>query len=489
MRRPFETRHLHQGRSRRRAAGAGRWALAALLGLAACKTPGPATPVSGGGSETAPDQRAQPDNADPDPQDEIASPADCTTSAPYLRGVVPRPTSCLGNDFVSRLMWQAFIALQWPADTTAGRGVALKADQVDEFGRNDVPLVWQTWKQDWELVAGARAQSSAWSSYEVPSPPCDYVEEAPKRRVRVTAKTWPEVFVRNGGTLLDKINLVRDDLEHDLSFTFTGPVIAADRSYVRYETRFNQALYDCARNGAGAGCTAEPLSMPGFSDTQDGAIAVKAAWRALADESEKGSYHWRRVLVPYYEQDARGARVAVCKPETHVLLAMHVIYKDSFIDTGDNQWVWATFEHEKLAPACGEVQAAWNARGFSYEPEELPRAPLPPPSERTPVELCRRKDVPAVTAGVNADYAGKLPAPWNGYRIAAMQWLLGGSPAPARGVANVILEAYAQDDSCMGCHNENARDVDFIWTLALDSYAQPPLDSHSDIGDPSQLWR
>lgn len=484
MRRQFETGR-HPGDSRAvatgRAAAAGRvacWALAVALGLSACKTPEAAEPA------TAPDQRT-----DTGPADEIAKPGDCTTSAPYLRGVVPRPTTCLGSDFVSRLIWQTFIALQWPADTAAGRGVAQNPDQVDQFGKNGVPLVWETWKQDWELVPGARAQSSAWNSYEVQSPPCAYVEDAAKKRVRVTPQNWPGLFAASGGMLLDKINLVRDDLAHDLSFVFTGPVIAGDRSYVRYETRFNQAIYDCARNGAGTGCTAEPLSMPAFSDTQDGAIAVKAAWRALASESEKESYHWRQVLVPYYEDDGNGKPVAVCKPETHVLLAMHVVYKDRFVDTGHNQWLWTTFEHEKLAPPCGEVRAAWSQQGFSYEPDELARAPLPPPDQRTPVELCRRKDVPAVTAGVNADYAAKLPAPWNHYRIAAAQWLMGGSPAPGRGVANVILEAYAQDDSCMGCHNDEARGVDFLWTLALDSEVAPPLDSHSDITDPDRLWR
>lgn len=466
-------------------------ALPVTLGLA-CKTPGAAAPGSATENSTA-----QPETqvAEPEPeagQGQVAADAGaCDTRAPYLLGVLPRPTTCLGNDFIARLMWQVFIALQWTADTAAGRGVAKDPDNPDALGTGGDTLVWSTWKQDWELSVGPAGRSSPWDSYEVSPLPCDFFEEAPRNRVRVTARSWPGIFEANGRTVLDKINLVMDD--HDSqpghSFVFTGPVITSDRTYVRYETRFNQALYDCARDGSGAGCVAEPLSLPAFTGTQDGALAIKAAWRPLSDDGEKSAYYWREVLVPYYEQSPQGKRVTVCRPEPHVLLGMHVIYKNGFVDTGPNQWIWATFEHEDLAPSCADVQAGWKTNGYSYIPEELARAPLPPPSQRTPVELCRLKDVPPVTAAANQDYARFLPAPWSKYRVAAMQWLMGGSPAPLKGVANVILEAYAQEDSCMGCHNQQAVAGDFVWTLVLDQGEDLPLGDGSRIANPAQLWR
>ena len=505
MHRWFETRHRAEARpglgSHVSARGCGLLALLLLLAPLACKTPGPAAPAPAG----EPDPAAQPEQPEPDPgadstpapdpapdpeagqESEVADA--CAVGEPALRSAVPRPTSCLTANYLSRLMWQVFIALQWTADTSKGRGVALGPDDQKEFGKNGVPLVWETWKQDWELVPDSKAKSSAWNSYAMSRPPCDFLEKPGQKRVRVTARTWPRIFESSGRVLLDKINLVKDDREHDLSFTFTGPVIDARGEYVRYETRFNQALYDCARDGSGPGCTAEPLSLPAFTADADGAISVKAAWRPLASEDEKSTHHWRDLLVLNYETDRRGNPVAVCTPETHVLLGMHVVYKNSFITTGPNQWIWATFEHQELAKSCGDQQASWKEQGFSYEPAALARAPLPSPEQRTPVELCRLTRVPSITAQSNELYQPFLPAPWGNYRIVAMQWLLGGSPAPVKNVANVILEAYTQRDSCMGCHNEEASKGDFLWTLALQHEDELPVDEPAKIEDPEDLWR
>lgn len=505
MRRLLEIRHqegAHRGfRSHVRARARGCLSLASLallvmLGQLACKTPGAAAPAPAGG----PENTAEPTEPTAEPTEQTTEQAEagqeeaeaadaCAVGEPHLASAVPRPTSCLTANFISRLMWQVFIALQWPADTSKGRGVALRPDDEKEFGKNGVPLVWETWKQDWELLPGKKAASSPWSSYAASRPPCDFIEKPGQKRVRVTARSWPRMFEANGRSLLDKINLVKDDEEHDLSFTFTGPVIEANGSYVRYETRFNQALYDCARDGAGPGCTAEPLSLPAFTGDGDGAVGVKAAWRTLASEGEKSTHHWRDVLVLDYETDRKGNPVAVCRPETQVLLGMHVVYKNSFVTTGPNQWIWATFEHQELAASCADVQEPWKEQGYSYEPAALAREPLPATAQRKPVELCRLTRVPAITSQTNDAYQPVLPAPWGNYRIVAMQWLLGGSPAPVKNVANVILEAYAQRDSCMGCHNEQASKGDFLWTLALEHEDDLPIDEPAKIENPDNLWR
>lgn len=427
---------------------------------------------------------------------------------------MPRPRDkCLGADFISRLMWQVFIAMHWTADTAVGRGVARDPEDASAFGKAGAPLVWQTWKQDWELLPGDGI-STPWTEYEVMPPPCDFIEKKPgKKRVRVTMENWAELFEASGGTLLDKINLVRDAPEHELSFVFTGPVITSDRQYVRYETRFNQAFYECVRDGAGEGChspesptDADPLSLPAFTDRADGAIAVKAAWRPLANEGEKATHHWSEVLVPYYEKDRKGDLVSVCRPETHVLVGMHVIYKNGYVykkqgkdrgatggekqaDAPTNQWIWATFEHQAFGRSCTDERAAWKNEGYSYEPPVLERGPLPPPEKRTPVELCRLTDVPVTTAEVNGTYQGFLPAPWKHYHLVASQWLMGGNRRPSRDVANVILEAYAQGDTCMGCHDQESTKADFIWTLVLDEEHDPPVDESANITNPEHVWR
>ncbi|WP_437930547.1 hypothetical protein WMF37_15370 [Sorangium sp. So ce291] len=404
--------------------------------------------------------------------------------SPTLIGTVPEPDElCNERIYVDRLLWQTFIALNWPADIEAGRGLPLSPTDPSKFLKKDVPLVWETWKQQWETVD--QEKLSAWNSYAVARPPCDEVQpregEGP---IRVNPENWPRLYKEYGGTVLNGINLVKQNhAGGDSPFALAGPLVDPHRNYVRYEVRFNRALYDCVRDGTSAGCskTKDRISMPAARAGQTGSINVKAAWRELDRQyDDKTDYHHRDVLVLDHEIRS-GKPIRVCKQKEMLLVGMHIVFKRDASVRGApalgagqderNNWIWGTFEHAKNAPICAESFSFRSPNGYSHEPAVLRRAPLPPPESREPVMLCHVKESGPTTKKVNRDYARVLCSaesePWCNYRLQSSHWLVGDAPLPSRWVANVLLEPYSQDDSCMGCHNKQASASDFVWSLEI----------------------
>jgi hypothetical protein len=412
----------------------------------------------------------------------IAGSDRCEIPLSPVNGVVPSPIPrCLSTVQLGQLMWKSFIAINWPADTRLGRGVAADPNDSSAMARTGVPRVWETWKADWELDP-KQGHSSDWNSYEVGKPPCKVLITREGQRLEVNAQNWPTLYPQYGGLLQDKINLVKRGKEG--SPALTGPLIDANREYLRYGTHFSKELYVCARSGEGDGCVKAPdsFTFPAGREGVVGSISVKTSWRKVQDASESKTYHTRDVLVLDYEGTTK-PYTAVCRQETMAMLGMHVVYKNSYVFTnerGQNQWVWATFEHRGNAQACGQSAFGFNGpRGFSHEPKELPaETPLPPPSQRTPVMLCRTTEVPFGVPTVNDSARQALPAPWNQYEMVNIQWLLSGQPSPTSSVANVTLEPYAQADSCMGCHGyasgQQASKADYVWAVALDLLNHQP---------------
>ena len=49
------------------------------------------------------------------------------------------------------------------------------------------------------------------------------------------------------------------------------------------------------------------------------------------------------------------------------------------------------------------------------------------------------------------------------------QWLIAGSPSPYQRVVSPVIVPYAQQSSCMLCHQGQATHYDFVWSLALEA--------------------
>ncbi|KYF72637.1 hypothetical protein BE15_06510 [Sorangium cellulosum] len=376
------------------------------------------------------------------------------------------------------MLWGTFVAINWPADTGAGRGIRADRPYTDTTG----PRVWETWKQEWE---SSPKNLDDWDSYAAKRPPCDYVEEEPGNRQSVTAADWPGIY-RKYGTVLNLINTAsRDDKKS--ARRSGGPLIDGNGEYVRYEIRYNRELYDCLHHGAGDGCVNKPgeqLTFPAANASKVGAISLKAAWRKMTpiEEAEKGSvYYMRRVLVVEFESAPGETKAkSVCRAETMGLVGMHIVYKHDHLKGPDaaspsNAWTWFTIEHKDNPPPCPKRRSKgrsssfgrpWDS-SFSYRPE--PRTPeSAPPAEPQPVWLCRETATDEVTADENRKFQEILSAypPWGNYEFVTGQWRAG-STANITRMANTIIEPYAQRDSCMDCHTGNSQKTDFVWSLCI----------------------
>jgi hypothetical protein len=377
----------------------------------------------------------------------------CEGGACVLRlcGQVPPAPASEDTNPLQYLMAQTFIALNWPADTDAGRGVPLDPTDAGTFKTNTQgPRVWETWKQDWE-TKGPGVTPTDWNNYGATAPPCEAVYLRDGGVVLVDAGNWASLR-QTYGEVIDKINLIAGNGDIHL----VGPYVDDQGKYYHHTTHFNQALYECWRSGTGRGCErgdGGELSMPAADTTNPGAIMVKASWRELtSDELDGGTFFTRDTLL--LKPGAGGTRL--CHETALGLAAMHIVYKNSILEQ-DDQWVWASFEQR--------ADKVPNCDGGPGYVGDVPRPVTCEPllDAGIPTHACRLYTISDnLNQTVNADF-GKLPKPWSSYRAVAMQWSIAQKPAPVI-ASNVKLETYFQDSACMTCHDA-ARSADRIWAL------------------------
>jgi hypothetical protein len=115
--------------------------------------------------------------------------------------------------FFDNFSWQSFIALNWPADVTQGRGVSLQPDNPLKFYHppQDTPVVWETYREAFDLFPPDGNRPPSWND-SATYDPCNE-----------TAKPGDKTFVMlsKSGTLLEDRNRNEDDLdEFNEAFAF-----------------------------------------------------------------------------------------------------------------------------------------------------------------------------------------------------------------------------------------------------------------------------
>jgi len=400
--------------------------------------------------------------------------------------------------------WRAFIALNWPALLDKNhRGDPDRRRSLGDPG----PRVWETFKSRYELFQvgpdGKPSPSSAWTSYAGRNP-CG---EGFNNRTKTLASFVPYADFNQASFTLGE---------------FLNPLVAQNRTYVRYEIRVNEPEYDAiASGGWNIGRNLPDETHP--ADLPVGSIAVKAAWRLLTD-ADTPAVRSRFYVVKDAEVTdvvkSLAAGRTVCSKADVALVGLHIAIKTRYRP----QWLWSTFEHVDNVPPVGEGEArepdakSAGAPYSFYDPSKPDRRlPLlgsaaslpvgqsnPPNTDPEPMQVRRRHPIRASTMALNRAYwalPGVKGTVWEHYMLVASQWPTAPNPPGPQNdgtyfpgltlsadtprepyqsddpslenkenLANTTIETYLQDapSSCVACHASlaNARGRDFAGILS-----------------------
>lgn len=364
------------------------------------------------------------------------------------------------NDF----SWRLFVALSWPADPDR-RGVP---HPTKKFGDLSGPVVWESWKSLGELFPEdpLKHPPTPWGSF-------DAVLSARvlERDGRVTRRPFPglpEKGAGRGKVLSDLPQLrLRDINQAGFSGEHNPPLVAQNKTFVRYEARVNRVAYDFVRDGQyflkqklpdpdGV----KPLEFPDWS------VNVKAAWMELSEGGEsdhKRFYHLRAKVADWAEDGS-----LVLRDRTMGLVGLHIAVKTP----RRKGWIWSTFEHVDNTDRCSGVGAPLfsskapppppnDPAANHLRPEDRVRPGTPLPKDPIPVEVVRLTPVHPATERVNYGYRNHVQVRdtvWRYYRLVGTQWPKppgDGDPVTTQlptALANVTMETYTQRFSCMTCH-------------------------------------
>ncbi|MEK6302699.1 MAG: hypothetical protein AABO41_18470 [Acidobacteriota bacterium] len=441
-----------------------------------------------------------------------------SASIPFALPPHDTPTPEQARPFFDYYSWQEFIALNWPAAIESGTGLPVRGVPNTSSGVNmgsPGTRVWETWKADYELF---RPIDPSTKQPGVPSPWPSYALSSSANPTCPASPCGPK------GAKLLVMQSKMDSVLNGVNQAFTGPLIAQNNTYVRYEIRTNQSEYEYVANAP----TPNPFNLPmyiranlptnantpiDFSSTTPanggsyGAMEVKAAWRELKPGEDDSRYYWvNAILVDNPGTSCRCAKMA--------LVGLHIANKLSPF----REWVWSTFEQVDNVPqvnpdppSCAQTKpsgaysfnngSATNPDGYDYQPDPI-TPPIPNPASTPAVEVNRVQDITGCTKCINNMFQQFLVQQlgantvWQYYQLVATQWpasqnqfQVGANypyncdcPFPASPttstndpVSNLTMETYLQEyTSCMQCHYMAAQ-TDFSFILQEDAY--PPSSS------------
>ena len=401
--------------------------------------------------------------------------------------------------------WRAFVALNWPSlSDPADRGVPDRAKALGDPG----PRVWETFKARYELFQvgpdGRPAPPQPWATYEALNPCGADVDNGFK-----TLASFEPFLDFNQSAFLPGVA--------------ANPLVAQNRTYVRYEVRVNEPEYSAlALSGWSQGedlpDAAHPAHLPA------GSIAVKAAWRLLTT-ADTPAIRARYYVVENAEvvdvAKTLAAGRTVCSKSDVALVGLHIVIKTKYRPQG----VWSTFEHIDNVPPAGagearEPDAKDAGAPYSFFDPSRPELGLwptfgspatlpvsrqnPPKIDPEPMQVVRRHPIHPSTMALNRAYwalPGIKGTVWEYYMLVASQWPTVPRPVgpqndgtffpgltlnrdmprenyqtddPSRenkeNLANTTMETYLQDapSSCMSCHASlaNAHGRDFAGILS-----------------------
>ena len=228
--------------------------------------------------------------------------------------------------------WRAFIALNWPSQQgDANRGLP---DTTKKFGDAGA-RVWETYKARYEVFAPGAPKPANWDQYDGTNP-C-------------------------GGAVTNRTKTL-SAFSHFADFNqaafalgqLANPLIDQNRTYTRYEVRFNREQFNSIFDNQWYIKSKQPTpERPGVF--KFGSIEIKAAWRVLksGDNVKRERYYVTKAFVFDPEATTNTGSVA-CSEQDVALVGFHIVIKTP----ARPQWIWTTFEHVDNVPPPGPVTRA-----------------------------------------------------------------------------------------------------------------------------------
>jgi hypothetical protein len=369
--------------------------------------------------------------------------------------------------------WRSFLAMVWPA-APGRRGIAEADKPVGSPG----PRVFETMKSLWEVFH---------DDGSTPAPDFQAYDNPAYNACHTRAQFGDLVLASFSGI---------DDIGQAGAGELTGPLVAQNGRYVRYQTLYNQTAFDFIvrnryylRNNLPKVPSPRPATP--VMEFPIGSIIVKAAWLDMAGfpEGQVKRYYKRSATV-------RVPGTATCAPITVGLVGLHIIQKTP----SRPQWIWSSYEQIDNVPPSrfGEPVK------FTFH--DIGKAPMPTENPLTVVPLARQPVAPfnverpfnakvhPKTELTNYQYQELLKdTVWQYYGIVVTQWprMEGNQalPVPASqngditntfpgagafsAFANVSMETFDQGRpqlGCMSCHNRARMPADFIWSVLDHAY-------------------
>lgn len=361
---------------------------------------------------------------------------------------IPTGFAGLPIQFFDDFSWRSFIAMVWPA-LDGERGVPDATKNVRDAG----PRVFETYKVLHELFHVDGSAPTSWTEYDTPGHNVCNVQTAQGTIVLGAFSKFANLGQAGFGTL-------------------TGPLVAQNSTFVRYETSFNQSLFEQI-------VTPQwylRANLPASLTFLDGSLVIKAAWIDMTGIPNPERYYTRQVWLL---DPTSGS----CSETVMGLVGLHIVQKTPTRP----QWIWTTFEHVDNVPpphlgAPGSF--AFNNGGGDAMPARNPYSLDPlPPSPPAPFNVQRTLPVHSSTAGTNSGYQRMLAGSvWEFYELTMTQWPIPVSSPSSPGTPNLTfpgtgattafsnstLETFEQGDiktGCMNCHNSTRVKTDFLWSL------------------------
>jgi len=373
----------------------------------------------------------------------------CATSITAAQANIPAEACQVrqSQDFVDIYSWNAFVALNWPANISQCAADTAKSILTVQSG-DGTYVVWQTYMPGENVFVDPATQK--------PAPWCGGNGLAlGAQRVFDNESKAESVAAKLGGDFL-KISE-----PSDVKQAAGGVVTDQSGRWLRYEKLMNRAEYDYV--------TADRWNAPQLQKMKDandpikippGSIEVKASWKVLTtDEIEKKRYYTTQATVC----NNPGGDRTPCdeKPVTLGLVGLHIVQRTPTAAT----MFWSTFEHVDNDQVFFDPtsNAAPNT-SFAKEPFTELDANCKPVN--APTQIKRLTPVPA-NAEINQYYQSLLGGSvFANYQLISTQWATGlvrtGVP---QNVANTTMETYVQLRSketkmgkatgCFSCHLES----------------------------------